>query len=342
MAKKAKRPSPLDSTGNGSAVGDWVQAMINAKNPVFTGLENLTTENQKRVVRLAMQVRGTVDVGESNAGRGNMFALQKRGRVSATLGEVKSRSDLVVLWNPTEEMLEAMTPHIGDSANVVLVGPDVAHYDMDRVTVPESDGVAAIWWLRSLVSNTQTYEVDSFASQQPLVDLAESMKSASYGALIWDSSSFDPEFDLASEGLHCLLRELNQHTRFVGLPFRSGQSLSAENVTTWSTGFSFAVNLNREQPRSYWLEYSTEQVMQENEWDFLMQFEPGKITTESKELLGLRQEFLTTQQGVSESGTTSRWDDMPLEIEPKEKPDLLHIPTSDLLDLFLKQVEQFT
>ncbi len=56
------------------------------------------THDFDEAVRLADRIGATIDTSLADGNRGSMFALQRVGKVTATLGEISSRSDLVVFW----------------------------------------------------------------------------------------------------------------------------------------------------------------------------------------------------------------------------------------------------
>ena len=73
------------------------------------------------------------------------------------------------------------------------------------------------------------------------------MKQARYGVLVF---AVKPDEHLKSFALFSLVRDMNAHTRFVCTPLRAGGNVTgADEVLTWQTGYSFAVNLTRGYPR---------------------------------------------------------------------------------------------
>ena len=91
-----RRSEPTESST--SYVGEIRELLSKANSPLITGIENLTTETQQLALRVADRFYCGIDSGWSNACRGSMASLQRYGKVTATLGEISNRSDLVMLW----------------------------------------------------------------------------------------------------------------------------------------------------------------------------------------------------------------------------------------------------
>ncbi len=66
-----------------------------ARRVLFTGLEDCSIEAQQRIIELARRVGSVVRSASSDAAS---HAVARIGKVSATLGEAKLRSDVVVFW----------------------------------------------------------------------------------------------------------------------------------------------------------------------------------------------------------------------------------------------------
>lgn len=341
MNHDASNPEP--STGDPEpglslheAVVHIAKAMGAARSPIVIGLENLSTQAQRSAIRLARSTHATIDSSSDNLGRGNLFALQKRGRVSATLGEIKMRSDLVIFWccDPFADDTSFGQQFIGSQCQTFAVGPEpnsTTEFCDHFLQIEFEQSIEAIWSLRAQLQGLPMH-LGTDSLQAKLVPLAEQMKSCRYGAMFWGSQHCDPEFDLQADGIHALLRERNQHTRFVGLPYRNdANGLSAENVSTWSTGFPFAVNWNREAPRQYWLEYSDERVSERDEWDFLLLFDADELVAVSQPTVdcpAMEIRLRLAEFGNSEGGDYCRFDDINLTHQPKvasEAPSALKI-----------------
>jgi formylmethanofuran dehydrogenase subunit B len=102
-----------------------------------------------------------------------------------------------------------------------------------------------------------------------LDSLFSELASAKYGSIFYEQTYDDSVFDLATDSLLTLIRQLNDLTRFVGMKLRKdGNSHSA--VLAWSSGYPFAINFARKFPRFNWLEYSAETVLTRGECDAIL------------------------------------------------------------------------
>ncbi len=66
--------------------------------PLVYGLSQSTTEGQRAAVALAERLGAVIDTTASVCHAPSVMAQQQVGKVTATLGEVKNRADLVVFW----------------------------------------------------------------------------------------------------------------------------------------------------------------------------------------------------------------------------------------------------
>lgn len=307
------------------AIDQIAVALKASRSPLFVGLENLSMEAQRAAMKLARIGRATVDSSCDNIGRGNLFALQKRGRVSATLGEIKSRSNLCVFWycDPVSDHPNFFDEFINPHSQTVVVdsAPNATSQLATRhITLPPDQAVQSIWAMRASIANLNFTEAEL---PQEIFQLADQLPTSQYGAIFWGSAHQNAEFDLQADGIHSMIRELNQHTRFVGIPYRAdANGLSAENVSTWISGFPFAVNWNRQNPRQHWLEYSDLNVSERDEWDFLLSFEIGEVTIacQSGDNHSAFQIALPVAPlGIEEAGSACRFDDVGIAIEATGK-----------------------
>lgn len=291
------------------ALGRATELLAGAKAPLICGLNQLSTQAQQAAWKIADCVGATIDTTLSNDGRSNMFALQQSGKVSATLGEIASRSDVIVFWfcDPVTthpRLLERLAKPTGHPKRRVIVVDE-----QETSTAKQADRffqiqkTAAPALLAVLRANLLGADVDASRVESStglsgfqVSDLLTMLTSASYGSLLYDQSNPDSVFDLESDSLSRLVRSLNDTTRFVALKLRhDANAQSGENVLAWSSGFSFAVNHALGFPRSNWLEHSAETVLVRGECDAVL-WVGGKEA--QAEIAGLPQAAQDTLQSV--------------------------------------------
>ncbi len=321
-SQQGETGNPDDELSLQEAIDQIADALQRSKSPLFVGLENLSTQSQRAAMKLAHLAKATADSSSDNVGRGNIFALQKRGRVTATLGEIHSRSNLVVFWfcDPLSDHPDFFDRFINENCRTVAIdsSPNPTSETADQfISLHPEQAAGALWLMRAIVAGIKPDSDLNLPTE--IQQLAEQLPNSQYGAMLWGSEHQEAEFDLQAEGIHALIRELNQHTRFVGIPYRrDANGLSAENVSTWISGFPFAVNWNRNKPRQYWLEYSDLNVSERDEWDFLISFEIGEVNIAcqpSDSQPAFQMALPVAALGVEESGSACRFDDVSITLD---------------------------
>ena len=92
------RPDPWPTCPAEEAARHAAELLAKARAPVILGLSRSTNETVAAALELADRIGAVVDPGDGRASTPRILAFQRSGRVSATLGEVKSRADVVVFW----------------------------------------------------------------------------------------------------------------------------------------------------------------------------------------------------------------------------------------------------
>ncbi len=179
---------------------------------------------------------------------------------------------------------------------------------------------------------------DTGLTLEQLQDLADRMKHARYGALLWGMGlTMTRGKFMNTEAIIALAVELNRHTRFAAFPLRGhGNVTGAGNVMTWLTGFPFGVDFSRGYPRYNPGEFTTVDLLTRGEVDAVMILaaDPGatmpqpvidhmarvptivldpKVTHTSRLA---RVHITTAATGISAPGTVYRMDDVPLTLRP--------------------------
>ena len=263
--------------------------LAQARYPLVYGLSDTTVESQRIAVGLADWIGGIVDTTTSVCHGPSGMAFQGVGEVTATLGEVRNRGDMIIFWgsNPAESHPRHFTRY-----SLMPKGLFVPHGRSDRTCVvvdvrktksakaadiflqikPRSD-FEALWTLRALA---QSIELDApQVLQQTGIELAvwqdlmARMKAARFGVIFFGMGLTMTRGKHAnSEAILALTRDMNKYTRFVCKPNRGHGNVSgADNVVAWRTGYPFGVNLARGYPRFNPGEYTAADVLARGEAD---------------------------------------------------------------------------
>ena len=226
---------------------------------------DLTTETQREAIALADLAGARLDSVTSDSAASGILAGQRRGRATATLGEIRNRADLLVFWavdpglryprylsryalNPSGTHL----PAAGSGRTIVSVDVGPARGPKEaaaRVVLTPNDEVTALGVMRATVAGRDLSGLPP--ELKAAGDLARQMTRARYVAIVHDGESgpeaADPQ---RAEGLVGLAQALNGPTRCALSSLRGGGNRSgADAATTWQTGFPFAVDFGPGFPR---------------------------------------------------------------------------------------------
>jgi len=268
------------------AINAAAEMLAKARRPLVYGLSSTECGAIGRAVELAELVGGVVDNTSSVCHGPTILALQQVGESKTTLGEVKNRADLVVFWgsNPTEAHLRHLlrysgtpkglyTPEGRKSRHIVAV--DVRETRMARaadqfIKVEPNGDFELLLALRAAVrgSEVQADEVAGVPREQ-IEELAKRMKAAKMGIIFFGLGLTQ------SDGRHMnidaavgLVAELNHHTKFLLTPMRGHYNVAGANtVTTWQSGYPYAVDFSRGYPRYNPGEYTSVDLLVRGEAD---------------------------------------------------------------------------
>jgi len=264
------------------------EILLSAKLPLVTGLQHASTEAIRAATELADFAGAVIDWTTAPADAASTLALQTAGGVTATLGEVAQRADLVLLWasdlaqtHPRHferYSLQPTSPWLpGGRADRTLVVIDDLGTETSRVADlaikigPGSD-YEALTVLRSLVAgielDSKTVREQTGVELAVWSELAEQMKAAKYGAAIYGKRAAEVETIVE---LTRLMADLTATTRWVSLSEGGpGNATGAANVLSWQTGAPLAVNFAHGGPDYSPGEWTTSQVLQRGEADAVL------------------------------------------------------------------------
>jgi formylmethanofuran dehydrogenase subunit B len=340
------------------AVTRAANILAKARSPLFFGLEHLTCEAQSLAVSLADRLGAIIDTPSSALASSRGTPLQQVGESSCTLGDLRDRADFVLLWDvftcfvpcPFCELL-IDAPASGffgrgrTDQSVVIVDELRRRSASESLTdeaaikqrasallaIREQSSFEAVWVLRALVKGL-LLDPDSVLQQTglPLAqwnELAEQMTQCRYGVIAW--SAYDPRVERA---LSQWIVELNNRGRFAGLSLNKWgmNSVGAEQVLAWRTGYPCAVSFAGGFPRYSPAEHSAGAVLERGEADAAVLFGCANdvvlddlqklakrrsivvIANEPDELINPGIFIRTAQPGFHSAGTIFRFDGVPL------------------------------
>ena len=281
-----------------------VEVLAGSHYPLVYGLSEITTDSQRMAVAIADLAGACIDTSTATRNGPFLLALQDVGEVTCTLGEIKNRSDLLLIWEC--DPVRTHPRHFERyslNANGRFVKPGrpgrycvTIHSSGAEV---ESDAVAdqvirirhgsdfdCFWTLRALAKgialDPDSVERSTGVALTTWQSLMDRIERANYGALLFDHwVASGPDGRTRSHAMLSLVRDLNALARFVCMPLgAAGNGTGAENVLTAATGFPFAVSLATEYPRFGPGDFSAEGVLSRGEADAALIVAASDLTTE--------------------------------------------------------------
>lgn len=260
--------------------------LSDARRPLIGGL-GCEVAGHRAALSLAEKLGGVVDHMHGRAQFRNMRAFQDGGWMTTTLSEVRNRADLIVLAGTDAsryprffERCLAPASQFGELARQVVVLGDSA------LSVPALDGLSvssipldagrlgelfAVMRARLAGMPVRGADVADVPIGQ-IEALLDAMRAARYGVLVWNAAELDfPHADLAIQSAVNLVKDLNQATRWSGLPLGGDDGgASAAQACTWQTGYPLRTAYEIAGPRYEPLLFDAERLLHTGEADALV------------------------------------------------------------------------
>jgi formylmethanofuran dehydrogenase subunit B len=282
----------ISATTN-AAIAQAAKILVDAQAPLIFGLDQIDSASQMAAWKLADRLQATIDSSASNASRSAMQTLHRYGKVSATYGEIRNRSDLLVFWDCDIQsshacLLELLTDRDVENRQIIFVGDastataKIADLVFPLDTPDRSASVQLIHALSAMCSGAKTSAelvAGCGLSNEQVQQLFQLMKSVSYGSLFFKQHDPASEFDLESNAITLLIQRLNSVTRFVGSKLRADfNGVGAETVLSLASGFPYAINLNQRIGRYTGLAHSAAETLIRRNCDAVLML--GEFDTE--------------------------------------------------------------
>ncbi|MEQ1905911.1 MAG: hypothetical protein ABL888_17105 [Pirellulaceae bacterium] len=263
---------PSEST---RAVDTARTLLLQSRRPLIVGLDQLSLSAQSQAIALANRLRAAVDVSFSPLSSFE-FALQKVGRVTATLGEVRDRSDVVIFWAADPMRSHPRLLERIDAANktVVFVGgasePQLPAASSEFRLPGKGVRADLLELLRTEFAGSRV-NLDMKTVDEETRTFLEIVGNAKHLAVFADPAQFTGYY--SAFGLHQFVRARNDRARAVLLPLRTdGQALMAENNLVANLGFARAVDLSLGFPRYNWDEFAAHRLVENGNVDCVLWF----------------------------------------------------------------------
>jgi formylmethanofuran dehydrogenase subunit B len=229
-----------------AALARAAELLREARRPLVHGFEGATVEDARAAIALADRLGALVNTGGVGGAWAGAPAVALRGASTATLGEIRDRSKLVVIWREDPQCTHPrLLERLGANGTLVLVD------DRDTPTAQRAD--LQLRWSRDRDLEALT----SLHVAQRKLALRSSDLDAGIGGLLERVHAvphaafvYGPGLTAGAGGerralaLHELVRELchERHVVTLALPGAAG-TRSAQDVLAWQTGYAENVDL---------------------------------------------------------------------------------------------------
>jgi formylmethanofuran dehydrogenase subunit B len=202
-------------------------------------------------VSLAEAIGATIDPAGPLLDGASGLAFHARGASTATLGDVRDRAEIVVVWRADPATTH---PRLFERLRLPAENRELVVVDAHRtataeradtfVELPDGRDVEALWTLRALVRE----EAAANGAQFPpaLGALAARLRGCRNGAILHHVRG-----EVEALALNALVRDLDRTTHVVSLTLRhEANAAGAEDVLAWQTGYPAAVSFQTGHPRA--------------------------------------------------------------------------------------------
>jgi formylmethanofuran dehydrogenase subunit B len=341
----------------GAALTRASELLRAARRPLLHGFAGATVDDARAAVALADRLGALVATGGVTGEWPGAPAVPLRGASTATLGEIRDRSRVVVIWR---EDPESTHPRLlqrlgfGDSSSSRL-GADRTLVVVDnRATGTVRRADVHLRWprerdldaLTSLHVMQRRLQARPSGLEDELGQLLDQIGAAPHAAFVHGAGlSAGAGGQRRVLALHELVRELShdRHVVTLALPGAAG-TRSAQDVLAWQTGYSDNVDLASGHPE---LVTATESLPAREGVDVSLCVEGGgdelgdsvtQIVLASRPRQDVEVSIRTAAAGVASTGIAHRLDGVPLTLQA---PEPGHAPTAAaLLARLLEELER--
>ena len=290
-----------------AAIGVIASGLKQSKLPLIAGLANLPLQGQQIAWKIADAAGAVLGTTIGRRPQGSLYALQRQGKISASLGEVANRGDLLIFWfcDPVKthpRLLEKLKA----SSNKTVVVVDSTKTQTAKLAdhfflVKQNDAIGFLSNARRVLSNEGSDAASKADGvEDAAIKLVELATKCAYGCFIYGHALTHTTDDRADDnpltlGHQKWVRRLNDHTRMVSIGLRTdGNGRSAENVMSAFSGYPVAVSQAKGIPEYCGDIWSASRLLEQRQCDSLLLFAGRNLETELASLSTGAQANLST------------------------------------------------
>ena len=229
----------------------------------------------------------------------NLKSMQETGGFFLTLSELKNRSDTIIIFQTSDDVLPRLFEKYifsKDTINnlkkrkVVFIGSKVPQFlyknkKLINVEIIKLDSINLLNFISSIRKSINSK--DSEAKDKKILNLVELLKKTKYGSILWSISELQGDVsDLIVNEINLLIQDLNKFTRFSGLSLSgSDHILTVNEVLLWQTGFPIRTSFANGFPIHDIEQFSTKKLLDNKEVDlaiWINSFNEKKIIINKK------------------------------------------------------------
>jgi formylmethanofuran dehydrogenase subunit B len=323
------QPADVDT-----ALSRAAELLRESRRPLLYGFHQATVEDARAAVALADRLGALVTTNGPGTPWPGAPALPLRGHSTATLGEIRDRSRLVVVWR---EDPETTHPRLLDRLGFGAQTGALAQAEHSLVVIDDRDTATArradmqLRWARERDLEALTglhvmqRELPLRASglETELAGLLERVVAVPHAAFVYGPGlAADEGGQRRALALHELVRELCRHRHVVtlALPAASG-TRSARDALSWQTGYSENIDLASGHPELV----GPTQLLENGEGIDVSLCVEGAvgplpegvagIVLRTLPVTGVEVSIRTAAAGIEAAGTAHRLDGVPLTLQ---------------------------
>lgn len=260
--------------------------LTRSQHPLMGGLACDVT-GHRAALALAEKVGGVVDHMNGQAQFRNWLPFQDSGWMTTTLSEVRNRADLIVLAGTDTARFprffeRCLTPEsqFGDlHRQIIALGTTLPLIpgratDTDLAIPIQNERLGELFAaLRARLAGHRLDAPDIAGVPLAQIDaLLDALHAARYGVLVWNAAELDfPNADLVIQAMVNLIKDLNQTTRWSGLPLGGNDGdTSATQVCTWQAGYPLRTTFEASGPHYEPVLYATDALLESGDVDAMV------------------------------------------------------------------------
>lgn len=229
----------------------------------------------------------------------NLKSIQETGGFFLTLSELKNRSDTIIIFQSSDDVLPRLfekyifpknTINNLKKRKVVFIGSKVPQFlyknkKLINIEIIKLDSINLLNFISSIRKSINSE--DSEAKDKKILNLVELLKKTKYGSILWSISELQDDIsDVIVNEINLLIQDLNKFTRFSGLSLSgSDHILTVNEVLLWQTGFPIRTSFANGFPVHDIDQFSTKKLLDGKEVDlaiWISSFSEKKIIINKK------------------------------------------------------------